>query len=261
MGRKAFSAGIARKIARAATMDKKNFDDTTAMVVRLRGDAGSSRSMPGLCQGAVLSESHATHLGDHHVSHLGGGGGGEGGGGGIGIGGGDDVDHHALSPRSREEDAALIAAQKAAVVAANANRRLEEEAEQATAAAAAALAEADECGLSEIQITPVPAAAAECPGLFRKGRRRSNTTFIPEGATPTTRRGAATAAARLEPEPEPEPLSSAAAKEEEEEEEEEEENLGFVPPAKPQLPHAGPAHVVTGDAVVRAAGAAPPPST
>ena len=130
--------GIARTIARTAAMDKSNFDDTTAVVVRLHGDSGTA---PGVCQAAAALEAHmqlsqtAEKLKlSFQLPHL---------------EGGESVDYHTLSPASRLQDAALIAKQRAAAV----------EFEDAVEAAAAEVVATEE-------------------QVLIHGRRRANSTFV-----------------------------------------------------------------------------------
>ncbi len=236
--------GIARKIARTATMDKNNYDDTTAVVVRLHGDEGA---MPGLCQAAEALETHmqmwrtAEQIAfSFQLPHL---------------EGGESINHHALSPASRLQDAALIAKQRAAI-----------EAQEAIEAAEADL------------------IAAQHQALGR-GRRRANSTFVSsmEAATisePPTLLGHDGAPIRhdampalveqdatREPEPEPGPELEPESEPERESEHEPEEqgdddhwaptpsDLGFHPP-----PHVGHVHVIMGDSDVLVGPAAPIPT-
>ena len=131
--------GVARKIARTAAMDKSNFDDTTAVVVRLHGDSGTT---PGICQAAEALQAHMQFWQtseklkfSFQLPHL---------------EGGESVDHHALSPASRLQDAALIAKQRAA--------------------AAEAAEAVDEAAAAEL-------VATEQQVLIH-GRRRANSTFV-----------------------------------------------------------------------------------
>ncbi len=230
--------GIARKIARTATMDKNNYDDTTAVVVRLHGDEGT---MPGLCQTAEVLETHmqtwrsAEKIAfSFQLPHL---------------AGGESVDHHALSPASRLQDAALIAQQRAAI-----------DAQEAI--------EAKEANLLQANLME------QIPG---HGRRRMNSTFVTSMQTtinqPPPLLGHDGAPIRhdtmpalveqdtpreLEPEPEPEPECEHKLEEDDDGDHwaPTPADLGFHPPS-----HVRHVHVVMSDVLVGNAAPRPTPDS